>query len=271
VLWSDTLLLGYFKTPDVVGLYNAASPLAKFVSEPLALMMLIYIPVATGLYSQNLMAEFRRSYIISTKWIVSLTLPFFLVLFLFPEGVLNLLFGPSYVAAAPALRILSLGFIIGNLLGPRIAALVALGKVRFVFWVSLSLTALYLLLNIVLIPPLGIVGAAIASALSLTLGSIITAAKVYSLCRVQPLSNNLLKPIAASIVLALVFKFATYGIVSISWWMLILFFILYYAIYGIAIVLTRSFDREDIALLLEIEKMSNINAEPVKKILRRFL
>lgn len=89
ILWADTLLLGYFKTPEVVGLYNAASPLAKFISEPLAVMLLIYTPVATGLYSQNLMAELRRNYIISTKWIVSLTLPLFLVLCLFPRRCLT--------------------------------------------------------------------------------------------------------------------------------------------------------------------------------------
>jgi len=27
--WTDTLMLGYFKSPDVVGLYNAALPLAN--------------------------------------------------------------------------------------------------------------------------------------------------------------------------------------------------------------------------------------------------
>jgi O-antigen/teichoic acid export membrane protein len=270
-LTADTFLLGYFKTPEIVGLYNAARPMAQFISEPLALMMLIYAPVATGLYAKNLMDELKRSYIISTKWVVSITFPFFLVLCLFPEAVLNLLFGPAYVAAAPALRILSIGFIVGNLLGPRVATLVALGKIAFVFWVSLGLTAAYLLLNIVLIPPLGINGAAIALASSLTLGGIITAVKVYTLCRMQPLSSNLLKPIIASIVLAVIFKFATYGIAAITWWMLILFFILYYAIYGVAVLFTRSFDREDIALLLEIEKMSGINATPIKKVLRRFV
>ncbi len=270
-LSADTFLLGYFKTPDVVGLYNAARPVAQFISDPLALMMLIYAPVATGLYARNSMGELRRSYIISTKWIVSLTLPFFLVLLLFPEAVLNLLFGPSYVVAAPALRILAIGFIVGNLLGPRNATLIAFGQIRFIFWVSLALTAAYVILNMVLIPPLGITGAAIALASSLTLGGIITAVKVYTLCRTQPLSLNLIKPIAVSVVLALVFKFATHGLITVTWWMLILFFVLYYAIYGIAVVLTRSFDREDIALLLEIEKMSGVNAAAVKKVLKKFV
>jgi O-antigen/teichoic acid export membrane protein len=271
VLWLDTLLLGYFKTPEVVGLYNAASPLAKFVSEPLALMLLIYTPVATGLCSQHLMAELRRSFIISTKWIVSLTLPFFLVLCLFPEAVLNLFFGPTYVAAAPALRILSLGFIISNLFGPNQSIPLAMGQSRFLMWTALAGVIASVTLNVALIPPLSIVGAAIAMAVSVNLIKIILAIKAYSLCRAQPMSKNLLKPVIASVILALLFKLVAVHIVAINWWMLLLLFILYYAIYGIAVVLTRSFDREDIALLLEIEKMSGINAGAIKKILGRFV
>lgn len=271
VLSMDTLLLGYFKMPEIVGLYNGAYPLAYFISVPIYALFLIYTPVATGLYSQSLMAELKRSYIISTKWIVSLTLPIFLVLCLFPEAVLNLFFGPAYVAAAPALRILSLGFIINNLFGPNQSILLAMGESGFIMWASLAAAMINILLDIVLIPPLDIVGAAIASASSVVITKLIISIKAYLLCQAQPLSKNLLKPIAVSIVLALLLKFATPGLVSITWWMLVLLFILYYAIYAIAVVVTRSFDREDIALLLEIEKMSGVNAAPIKKLLERFI
>jgi O-antigen/teichoic acid export membrane protein len=267
----DTLMLGYFKVPEVVGLYNAAYPLAQFISHPLAAMLLIYTPVATGLYSQNLMAELRRNYTILTKWVVSLTLPIFLVLCLFPEAVLNLLFGSAYIAAAPALRILSLGFIILNVFGPCGATLVALGHPRFIMWSALAAAIINVALNIVLIPPLSIVGAAIASAVSLILVDIILTIKVYSLCRAQPLSKNLLKPVIVSIILVFLFQFTIGSFVNVTSWMLPLLFILYYVIYGIATVLTQSFDQEDIALLLEIEKRSGINAEPIKRILRRFV
>jgi len=270
-LWMDTMLLGYFKTPEMVGLYNAASPLARFVSDPLAMMMLIYTPIATGLYSNNQMVELRRNYVVSTKWIVSLTLPFFLVLFLFPEAVLNLFFGSTYIAAAPALRILSLGFIISNLFGPNQSIVIAMGGSKFIMWTALCSAVTSLILYIILIPPMGIVGAAIALAISIILGRVIIAIKIYLRCRAQPMSINLLKPIAASVILALLFKCAADKLTNVNWWIFLLLFILYYAIYGVAVVLTRSFDHEDIALLLELEKMSGINATPIKKILSRFI
>ena len=271
VLSMDTVLLGYFKMPEVVGLYNSAYPLAYFISVPMYALLLIYTPVATGLYSQNLMAELRRNYTVSTKWIASLTLPIFLVLCLFPQAVLNLFFGSTYVAAAPSLRILSLGFIINNLFGPNQSILLAMGESRFIMWTALAAAIVSFILNVFLIPPLSIVGAAIAMAVSVNLVKVIIAVKAYSLCRAQPMSKNLLKPVVASVTLALLFKLAAGHLVAIHGWMLALLFILYYAIYGIAVVLTRSFDREDIALLLEIEKMSGINATPIKRILGRFL
>jgi O-antigen/teichoic acid export membrane protein len=271
ILWMGTLMLGYFKTPEVIGLYNAAYPLAQSISQPPFALMLIYTPIVTGLYSQNLMADLRRSYTIVAKWLAFITMPIFLVLCLYPEYVLNFVFGSAYSGAAPALRILSLGFILDALPGPNAATLIALGRSRFIMWATLVAAAVNVILNIALIPPLGIVGAAIASAASLTLFSAIKSAKLYASYRVQPLSKNLLKPLIASVILALLFQFIFGNFIMITWWMLPFVFIFYYAIYGIATVLSRSFDREDIVVLLEIEKRFGINAEPIKKILRIFI
>lgn len=271
ILNVDTLMLGYFKTPEIVGLYNAAFPLALFVSVPLAALLLIYMPVATGLYSQNRMAELRRNYTVLTKWLVSLALPIFLILALFPEAVLHLFFGESYLPAATALRILSIGFIITNLLGPNGATLIALGHSRFIFGATLATAIMNIVLNILLIPPLGIIGAAIASVVSITVVNIIRSLKLYSLSRVQPLSKNLLKPVVISIALALFIQILASNFITVTWFILPLMFILFYVIYGLAILLTKSFDKEDIALLLEIEKRSGINAAPLKKLLRKFL
>ncbi|MCJ7655962.1 MAG: flippase, partial [Dehalococcoidia bacterium] len=270
-VWIDTLILGYFKPSEVVGLYSAAYPLAQSISVPIFALILIYTPIVTGLYSRNLMADLKRSYTVLTKWLASITMPIFLVLCLYPEYVLSLLFGPTYVGAAPALRILSAGFIVSTLLGPSVATLIALGKSRFIMWAVLVSVAVNVILSIVLIPSLSIVGGAIASAVSLSLFAIIRVVRLYTLCRAQPLSRNLIKPLVVSVILALLFQLIFGKLIFVTWVMLPLLFILYYAIYGIATVFSRSFDKEDIVMLLQVEKRIGINAEPIKKILRRFL
>jgi O-antigen/teichoic acid export membrane protein len=271
IAWTDTLMLGGLKTSAEVGLYNAAHPLAHFISVPLMAMLLIYLPVASGLYARRAMAEMSRNFSILTKWLCSATLPLFLVLFLFPETVLGSLFGASYTAAAPALRILSIGFIINNYLGPNGATLIAMGEARFMMWSALAAAVLNIGLNIALIPPLGLEGAAIASVAAITSINLIRCWKFYSLSKAQPLSKNLLKTTFASLALILLFQFVLANFVDVVWWMLPLLFILYYGMYALAILLTKSFDQEDIAMLLAIEKRTGINATSVKRILRRFL
>lgn len=269
--WTDTLMLGGLKSSADVGLYNAAHPLAQFISAPLGAMLLIYMPIASGLYAQGSMPEMRRNFSILTKWLCSATLPLFLVLFLFPETVLGFLFGSSYAPAATALKILSIGLIINNFLGPNRATLIAMGEVRFIMWATLATAVLNIGLNVALIPPFGIEGAAIASVASITSINLIRCWKLYSLSKAQPLSKNLLKPTLASVAVVFLFQFIFGKFVTVTWWMLPLLFILYYVIYGLAILVTRSFDKEDISMLLAIEKRTGIDLSFIKRILRRFL
>jgi O-antigen/teichoic acid export membrane protein len=269
--FADTLMLGNFKGSADVGLYSAARPVAELILAPLNVVALIYTPVASGLYAQGSMLELRRNFSILTKWLFSATLPLFLVLFLFPETVLSFLFGAEYVSAATPLRILSVGFLVSNFLGLSGTTLVVMGEVRFLMWATLVNVLLNIGLNVALIPPLGIEGPAIAYAVALTSLYLTYYTKLHRLAKAQPLSKNLLKPALASVGLAFLFQFIFRGFVTVTWWMLPLLLILYYCIYGLAILLTKSFDQEDIAMLLAIEKRAGMNLSFVKKTLSRFL
>ena len=80
--WGNTLILGYFKTAELVGLFNGASLLASFITTVLTAAGFIFVPIASKLFSKNLMNEMRRTYQILTKWIFSAALPLFFILFL---------------------------------------------------------------------------------------------------------------------------------------------------------------------------------------------
>lgn len=271
IAWADTLMLGYFKTSAEVGLYNAAHPLAHFISTPLDALLLVYMPLATGLYAREQMSEMRRNYSILTKWLCSLTLPLFLILFLFPDVVLNLLFGANYISAAIALRILSLGFIVNNFLGPNGATLIAIGESKFIMWATLATAVLNVGLNVILIPPFGIVGAAVASVVAITSVNLIRCWKLYALTKIQPLNKNTIKPTLASLgLIFLIYPFSRCFFTTTPL-MLPLLFALYYIICGLAIVFTKSFDQEDLTMLLAIEKRTGVNVAAIKIILHRFL
>ena len=273
ILQMDTLMLGYFKTPDIVGLYNAAHPISQLITVFLLSLVFVYVPIASQLYSKNLMGEIRRNYAILTKWIFSATLPFFLLIFLFPHAVLNVFFGSAYVQASVALRILALGMFIHVFLGPNAATLVVIGRTKLNMMDDLIGAVMNVVLNIFLIPTLGITGAAIASALSLATLNVLKSAQIFRIHRIHPFAKNYLKPVVTSAV----FISIIYVLVTVFWsptvtlLMLILLLFLFSAIYGVCLVITRSFDTEDIMMLQEMEKMAGLNVSGIKRILRRFL
>jgi O-antigen/teichoic acid export membrane protein len=79
------------------------------------------------------------------------------------------LFGPDFVAGAPALRILLLGHMLAFLCGPVAVILVMQGHERLVMWTALGALVCNAGLNLALIPNYGINGAAAATALSAVL------------------------------------------------------------------------------------------------------
>lgn len=271
IMWTDTLMLGYFKTPEVVGLYNSALPLAQLIPIALTSMGFIYIPVISQLYSQKLIGEIKRTYQVLTKWIFSISLPLFLLLFLFPETILSFFFGAGYAEAAVALRILSLGLVFHAFLGANGMTLLVMGKTRLLMWASLLAAGLNIILNIVLIPQWSITGAAIASLVSHFASNIFCSVKLYQLSRIQPFTKSYLKPVILCGGIIAIIYVLTRSLLVVSYWMLPLIFILFLVVYGLSLLLTRSFDEEDIMLLLAIEKRVGINMELAKKILRKFL
>ncbi|MCK5563048.1 oligosaccharide flippase family protein, partial [Candidatus Bathyarchaeota archaeon] len=272
IAWTDTLMLGYFMFSDDVGLYNAAVPLAHLLPIFLAAMNFLYVPVVSRLYAKNQKEETKRSYVIVTKWVMSATLPIFLIFVLFPEFSLDTLFGFRYIGAAFALQILSIGFFISTILGPNGSTLMVIGETRFLMWSTLIAAIANIILNIALIPPLGINGAAIATASAIAIFNFSVSAKLYSLTKIHPFSMNYLKSALALIVLALILYAVVKNLVSaIPFWLPPILLILFLGASALATLLTRSFDKEDIMMLLAIERRLGLNLSAIKRILRRFV
>ena len=269
---TDKLMLGYFKTPDVVGLYSVALTLANLIPIALTSIAFIYVPIVSQLYAKNLFGEIKKTYAVLTKWGFSAALPIFLILFLFPDAVLNILFGARYMQAGIALQLLALGFLTHSFLGPNGLTLIVMGKTKLVLFNMLVRTIMNVFLNLLLIPMMGMFGAAIASAISLTTGNILASAELYLLSKTHPFTKNYLKPVIVSIILVFIISTLAKNLFDVlSFLTLLLFFALFLVIYGLSMLFTRSFDNEDIMLLLAIEKRTGINTTPLKDILKRFL
>jgi O-antigen/teichoic acid export membrane protein len=269
--WMDTLMLGYFKTPDVVGVYNVALPLATQILIVINSFAVLYIPIVSGLYGKNQMENLGRIYTISTKWCFIGTLPILFVVFLFPDVVLNLFFGGRYIGAVVVLQILAFGFFLNPISGLNYHTLIAIGKTKTIMKIFLISGVTNIILNVILIPPLGIVGAAIASASAVAFANVMLSVKLYQFSKIHPLSRNYLKSILLSIAVIFVFFIISRNFITVNLWMLLTLFVLFLLTYIFLLFVTKSFDDEDIMLLLEIERKSGRDFTLIKKLLKKFI
>ena len=122
----------------------------------------------------------------------------------------------------------------------------------------------------VLIPPMGIIGAAIASATSLIVAKILNLIKLYRFFEVHHFVKNYLKITGLFVIFLFVF-YILRNLVIMSFWMFMALFLLFLVAYGLSVLFTKSFDEEDIMILLTIEKRLGLDLAPIKRILKRFV
>ena len=164
--WIDTIMLGYFKSAEVVGIYNAVYPLVGFLSLVIASMGYVYVPVTSRLWGQNNTAPLGSIYAVMTKWCFLLTFPLFALIFVYPEYFITKLYGAQYVSGATSLRILALGFIANSYFGFNYHTLLASGDSDFLMKCSVASAGINAVINFMLIPEYGMIGAAIGTAVS---------------------------------------------------------------------------------------------------------
>jgi O-antigen/teichoic acid export membrane protein len=271
IMWTDTLMLGGIKSAGDVGFYRAVTPFPTIIFFPLSALLITFVPVFSGLYAKGRLKEMKSNYLILTKWICIVTLPLFVLFFLFPELTINVLIGSDYLPSANVLRILSLACIINNFVGPCNATLLALGKTRFIMFTTISAATLNIILNVLLIPSYSFIGAAIASGATLIFVNILRILKVYSLSKIQPFSSNLIKTTLSSVIFIIPIYYFSQQFLPYNWWSLVLLFILFYIIYIPSVLLTKSLDEDDMKMLTAIERKTGIKITRIKKFLSRFI
>jgi len=162
--WVDRLLVARFLPLVSVGIYQAVSQVSVFISVILAALNTILTPMIASLYHRNGLKQLERIYRISTKWGVIVSLPVCLVICFFPQDVLTIMYGKSYIAGAFPLIILTIGQMINVTTGAVGLTLTMTGYQNK--WLVSSILAFLLnfVLCVILIPRYGVWGAATSAA-----------------------------------------------------------------------------------------------------------
>ncbi len=267
---ADTLMLGRYGSTEQVGVYSVSVTLAAFLILPLEALWYVYMPIAGELHAQNRSTDLARTYKVLTKWVFSLILPVFFILFFFPEMTLAFLFGERFGDSAAPLRILSLGYLFTAFVGANSMLLLVFGLSKVVMKVSAVCALLNVLLNYVLIKHvgLGIKGAALATMVSLIAVSLGYSFALYRHNGMHPIASGYLKPVIGSAAVGMAIYAAAKSL-PLNFWMLPVYFLLYICGYFVSLVVTRSLDAEDVFLFGEVMKRTGVSPEVTRNIIGR--
>jgi O-antigen/teichoic acid export membrane protein len=162
----DRLFIASFCTSADVGVYQVASQLSLFFAIACGALDSIFAPMAADLHARGENKRLGELYRVCTKWGLYVSAPAFLIILFASAELVECAYGSSYVRAATPLVILSLGKLF--LMTTAISATVLLmtGRQRMVMALPLAVLPIDLFLNLILTRAFGLVGAAVATAIS---------------------------------------------------------------------------------------------------------
>ncbi|HHI81629.1 MAG TPA: lipopolysaccharide biosynthesis protein, partial [Rhizobiales bacterium] len=168
----DIILLKVYVTPDQIAIYFAAARTISLIAFVHFAVVAASTPKFSTLYATgqggNLAAFFRQT----RNWTFWPSLAGSIGLLVAGKPLLWM-FGPEFTAAYPAMFILVIGFLARSLAGPLQGLMIATGRQNQAALAMGTAVVVNVGLNLVLIPGLGLIGAAIATASAFCVESVL--------------------------------------------------------------------------------------------------
>jgi O-antigen/teichoic acid export membrane protein len=234
---TDTFLISILLSEADLGLYGAAQTvMLAFWMMPVAIRTALY-PMMSRTFREA-PEKLPRIYHLTGRYLILLALPMAAGVSLLAEPILELIFGPSFLPAAPLLRVMIWAIVPAFLLVPNARLMLVHNRQQQLGWLTGLSMALNIGLNLWLIPRYGIVGAG----WSRVLATLLYFLGVYILVQTKLLRDNWLalswRPLLATALMAVV-----------VWWLrdawLPLTIVAGAAVYAAALVALGGFPREE--------------------------
>ena len=189
---TDKIVLGYCLSAREVGIYSVAIALTTFVPVALQSVNQIFSPTIAELYASGQHSLLQQLYSSLTKWVVALTLPLALTIILFAHPLLAI-FGKVFEAGAAVLVIRTCGELINCGVGSVGYLLLMSGHQRDMVKIQICNAVLMIGTSVILVPRFGILGAALASAISIVVTNLWALSKVFRRLALFPYNSSFFK------------------------------------------------------------------------------
>jgi O-antigen/teichoic acid export membrane protein len=164
---TDILMLGLVRADADVGIYRVATQMAAFVVFGLRVVNSMQAPHIAHIYAQGDMKLLQKLITRSSQAIMAATLPVVLVVVVFGEFIIRVIFGAEYSGAYLPVVILCVGQLVNAATGSVAQLLNMTGNERDTTKSAFAGAVTNVVLNVTLTPLWGMVGAAVATAATL--------------------------------------------------------------------------------------------------------
>ena len=195
LFWVDYFVAsGYVSRGDVsaaeLGVYSASVRVALAMVLFLTAVSYVFSPFVADLHARGERERLDRLFKAITRWTVAGTIPIVLVMLIAPGPILQIFGGKEFAGGQDALRILLIGQSVNVSVGAAGFVLIMAGFTGMDLVVYASSFLLDLVLALVLVPVIGVEGAALAQAITLVFSNALRLWLVYRLVRIHPYDRH---------------------------------------------------------------------------------
>ncbi len=188
---TDLVMLGFISSVEEAGNYRVASRVASVIGLTLIAVSLPLGPRIAVLYRASSSEKLREIYSKANALSLILSVPLCAVFVMYSSELLSI-FGTEFRSASTLLVVLALIAFFGVVMGPASLCLSMMGKEKIVTKFLAVAAILNILLNLLLIPDYGAMGAVVASAITVVTWKLVIWYRLYLELKILPAGLGLL-------------------------------------------------------------------------------
>jgi O-antigen/teichoic acid export membrane protein len=198
---SDKIVLGFYLNATQVGIYAVAMAVVGFVPIALQSVNQIFSPTISELHATGNRLLLQQLYSTLTKWILLLTLPLALTVIFFSRSLMEV-FGKGFAPGSAVLMIGAAGQLFNCAVGSVGYLLMMSGNQLQLAKIQAVNAGLMIALSFMLVPRMGVKGAALASAVSVLTANLWMLGVVRRILKLFPYHRGYLKLVVPAMISA---------------------------------------------------------------------
>ena len=202
---SDRYVIGFFLSSASVGIYSAAYGTGSIIQMLLTPLSTALGPVIFKLWGENKIHELKNYFRYSLKYFLMLSIPSFFGLSVLAEPLLIILSRPEFVPEGRIIiPLVALAAIMYGVYVINVRIFYLIKKTIYISYIWLGSAILNLGINVIFIPIMGIIAAAISTLVSFSFMAFVGSYALYRNLKVGPNWKFIVKSLMASSLMAFV-------------------------------------------------------------------